>query len=158
MRFVVIFILTMALFGSSYDFDEYKYVKAVSNEFQKSGHIDIDKNRTVITYKEPTYKKIIKTDTNVTMEDSKGKLYHLKGKANFYALSFIDIMTKLGDFRRLKSNLDFDVQKEGDIYYVIFKGDIGDRIERAEVYIKNSKVKSFEMFMPNGDTLKIVKK
>ncbi len=158
MRVILILLFTVALFGQSYDFDEYKYVKAVSNEFQKSGHIDIDKNRTIIIYKEPKYKKIIKTDTNVTMIDSKGKKYHLKGKANFYARSFIGIMTRLGDITKLKSNSDFDVQKDGDIYYIKFKGDIGDRIEKAEIYMKNSKVIGFEMFMPNGDTLKIVKK
>ncbi|MFK5882254.1 MAG: hypothetical protein QM482_08555 [Sulfurospirillum sp.] len=158
MRFILILFLHIVLFANSYNFDEYKYIKAVSSEFQKSGHIDVKKNRTVIIYKEPSYKKIIKTDTNVTIEDLQGKLYHLKGKANLYAKSFIDIMTRLGNFKKLKSNRDFDVQKEGDTYYITFKGDIGERIDKAEVYIKNSKVQSFKMFMPNEDTIKIVKK
>lgn len=159
MRIMILLALHVALlFANAYDFTESKYVSAVGANFVKKGHIDVMKDKTIITYKAPLHKKIIKTDTNVTMEDSKGKLYHLKGRANFYARTFIDIMTRLGDFSKLKSNPDFDVKKDKDIYYVSFKGDIANRIVKAEVKIKNSKVSSFKMFMPNGDTLEITKR
>ncbi len=158
MRFIVILALHVALFANSYNFDEYKFVKAVSAEFKNSGHIDVQKDKTVIVYSEPSYKKIIKTDTNVTIEDSSKKLYHLKGRANFYAKTFIGTMTRLGDFSKLKGSSDFDIQKDGNTYFIAFKGDLANQITKAEVYVKDSKVLSFKMFMPNGDTIKIVKK
>ncbi|MCF6172171.1 MAG: hypothetical protein L3J44_00030 [Campylobacteraceae bacterium] len=158
MRFIVILFIQIMLFANSYDFDEYKYVSAVSSEFHKSGHIDIQVKRTIIIYKQPSYKKIIKTDTNVSIEDSSGSIYHLKGKANFYAKSFIDVMTRLGNFDKLKSNPDFDVQKDGDAYYLTFKAELADQISKAKVTTKNSKVLSFKMYMPNDDTIEIVKK
>ncbi len=159
MRIMILLALHVALlFANAYDFTESKYVSAVDTSFVKKGHIDVMKDKTIITYKAPLHKKIIKTDTNVTMEGSEGKLYHLKGRANFYARTFIDIMTRLGDFSKLKSNSDFDVKKDKDICYVTFKGDIANRIVKAEVKLKNSKVSSFKMFMPNGDTLEITKR
>ncbi len=158
MRLMMIFFLHVALFAYSYNFTESKFVSAVSVSFEKEGNINIQKDKVIITYKKPSYKKIIENDNNVSIEDSEGKIYHLKGKAKFYTKLFIDIMVRLGDFKELKSNEDFDVQKDGDIYNLSFKGDLADSIDRAEVQVKNSKVLSFKMFMPNDDTLKITKK
>ena len=158
MRFMMIFFLHVVLFANSYNFIESKYISAVSASFEKEGNINIQKNRVVITYKKPSYKKIIEEDNNVSIEDSKGRVYHLKNQARHYTKLFIDIMVRLGDFDKLKSNDDFDVQKDGNIYNLTFKGDLADSIVKAEVKVKNSKVLSFKMFMPNDDTLKITKK
>ncbi len=158
MRFILIFVLTVALFGSSYDFNEFKYVSAVSTYFKKSGHIEIDKDRVIITYTKPKYKKVVKKDNNISIEDSSKKIYHLKGKARYYAGIFISVMTKLGNFAQIKTNEDFIVTKNDNIYTLYFKGDLSNAISKAEIKTKNSKVLSFKMFMPNKDTLEIVKK
>ncbi len=158
MRFMMIFFLHVVLFANSYNFIESKYISAVSTSFEKEGNINIEKNRVVITYKKPSYKKIIEEDNNVSIEDSKGRVYHLKNQAKYYTKLFIDIMVRLGDFAELKTNEDFDVKKDGDIYNLTFKGDLADSILKAEVKVKDSKVLSFKMFMPNKDTLQITKK
>jgi len=158
MRFVLILLLHVALFASSYEFDEYKFIKAVSSEIKKSGKIEIDGDKTIVTYIKPKYKQIIKEDENVSIKDSEGNIYNLKGKAKYYTKLFINTMTRLGEFSELKSNKDFDVVKYEDMYNITFKGDISNQIIKAEVEIKNSKVKSFKMFMPNEDTLQIIKK
>ena len=158
MHFIIIIFLHVVLFASSYDFTESKYVSAVSASFEKEGNINIQKNRVIIVYKKPSHKKIIEDDNNVSIEDSEGKIYHLKNKAKFYTKLFIDIMVRLGDFNELKSNEDFDVQKDENLYNLTFKGDLADSIVKAEVKVKKSKVLSFKMFMPNDDTLKITKK
>jgi len=158
MRFMMIFFLHVVLFANSYNFIESKYISAVSTSFEKEGNINIEKDRVIITYKKPAFKKIIEDDNNVSIEDSKGKVYHLKKQAKHYTKLFIDIMVRLGDLKELKTNEDFDVQKDGNIYNLTFKGDLADSIDRAEVKVKNSKVLSFKMFMPNKDTLKITKK
>jgi len=158
MRFILVLLLHVSLFASSYDFDEIKFVSAVDANFRQSGKIEIFKNQTIITYKEPRFKQITKKDNNVSIKGASGDIYNLKGKALFYTNLFIGIMTRLGDFNELKTNIDFDVEQDGNVYYLSFKGDISDSIIKAEVKIKNLKVLSFKMFMPNEDTLQIVKK
>jgi len=157
MRFILILFLHITLFANSYNFYEFKYISAVSTTFKKVGNIDIQGSMTTITYKKPKYKQIIKRDGNVSIKDSSGKIYHLKGQALYYTKMFISIMTRLGKFSEIKTNDDFDVQKDGDIYNLAFKGDTANQIEKAEVKTKGSKVLSFKMYMPNGDTLTIVK-
>ncbi|NOX14504.1 MAG: hypothetical protein GXP61_00415 [Epsilonproteobacteria bacterium] len=158
MRFILILLLQVMLFANSYNFNEFKYVSAIKTYFKKSGHIKIDKDKIIITYTKPKYKKVIKKDNNISMEDSSGKIYHLKGKASYYAGIFISIMAKLGNFNQIKSNKDFTVSKDSNIYTISFRGDLSDAITKAKVETKNSKVLSFKIFMPNKDTLKIVKK
>ncbi|MCD6433680.1 MAG: hypothetical protein J7L21_06525, partial [Sulfurimonas sp.] len=92
------------------------------------------------------------------IEGSSGKIYRLKGKALFYTKQYITIMTKIDDFKELKSNRDFDVKKDGGLYTLLFKGEIEDQIPKAEVQTKDSKVISFKLFMKNSDTLEIIKK
>lgn len=158
MRTLLVIFLHVALFGNSYEFDEYKFIKAVSSEFKKSGTITLNKNETIIIYTHPTHKQIIKNDTNVTIIDSSNLPYILKGQASYYAKLFIDIMARLGEFSEIKSNKDFDVVQNGSRYLLTFKGDLSNQIRNAEVETKDSYVRSFKMFMPNEDTLQIVKK
>ncbi|HIP29600.1 MAG TPA: hypothetical protein EYG93_09365 [Sulfurospirillum arcachonense] len=158
MRIIFIILLHVTLFATSYDFDEIKFVNAVGTDFKQSGMIEVLNDRTIITYTEPRFKEIIKTDNNITIKGKSGDVYTLKGKALFYTNLFIGVMTRLGNFNELKANSDFEVQKEKNMYYLRFKGDIADSIIRAEVTTKNSKVLSFKMFMPNEDRLEIIKK
>ncbi len=158
MRIIFIILLHVTLFANFYNFDEIKFVNAVGTDFKKSGKIEILKNRTIITYKEPRFKEITKTDNNITIKGKSGDIYTLKGKALFYTDLFIGVMTRLGDFSELKTNSDFEVEKEKNIYYLKFKGDIANSIIKAEVKTKNSEVLSFKMFMPNEDSLEIIKK
>lgn len=158
MRFILVILLHVSLFASSYDFDEIKFVSAVDTSFRQSGNIKIVKDKTTITYKKPRFKQIIKKDDNISIKGTSGDIYYLKGKALYYTTIFIDIMTKLDDFDALKTNRDFSVEKEQNILYITFLGDISDVIKKAEVKIKEQKVLSFKLFMPNEDTLEIVKK
>lgn len=158
MRYFLALLLSIVLFGDSYDFDEYKFVHAAGTEFKKSGNISFDGNKTIITYSEPKYKQIVSDDKNISIEGSSGKIYKLKGKALFYTKQYITIMTRIDDFKELKSNRDFDVKKEGDLYRLEFKGEIEDQIPKAEVQTKDSEVVSFKLFMKNSDTLEIVKR
>ncbi len=158
MRYLLILLFNALLFGNSYDFDEYKFVFAVSAEFKQSGNISFEGSKTIITYSEPKYKQIINDGENITIEGSSGKIYKLKGKALFYTKLFIEIMTRLGKIEEIKTNRDFDVKKEGDIYFLTFNGEIEEQIPKAEVQIKNSKVVSFKLFMKNDDTLEILKR
>ena len=158
MRIVLIILLHVTLFAQSYDFDEVKFVSSVGADFKQSGTIEIKQNKTIITYTKPKFKLITKRDNNITIKGSSGDIYTLKGKALFYTNLFIGVMTRLGNINEIKTNRDFDVQKEKNIYYLYFKGDIADSIIKAEVQTKESKVISFKMFMPNDDTLKIIKK
>ena len=158
MRIILIVLLHVSLFATQYDFDEIKFVSAVGTDFRQSGNIEVLKEKTIITYKNPRFKQITKTNGNITIKGSSGDVYTLKDKALFYTNLFIGIMTRLGDFDEIKTNRDFDVEKENSIYYLKFKGDIADSIIKAEVKTKNSKVLSFKMFMPNEDTLEIIKK
>jgi len=157
MRTILILLLHVALFANSYNFDEIKFVSAVGTDFRKSGKIEIKEDKTIITYSKPRFKQITKTDSNVTIEGSSGDVYNLKGKALYYTSLFIDVMTKLGNFDEIKSNRDFNVEKEKNIFYITFLGDIADSIVKAEVKTKDSKVISFKMFMPNEDSLQIIK-
>lgn len=158
MRYILILFFQLTLFAQNYDFDEIKFITAVSTEFKKSGNINIEKDKTTITYSKPTYKQIIKDDENIIIKGSSGKIFTLKGKAKYYTKQFIDTMIILGDFNKIKTNRDFDVKEKKDILLVTFKSDISSQISRAEVRIKDSKVVSFKMYLPNEDTLKIIKK
>lgn len=158
MRFILIFLLHVNIFAISYNFKEIKYVSAVDTEFVKKGNIVIDKDKTVITYSEPSFKQIIQSDNNISIKGSSGDIYYLKDKALFYTNIFIGVMNKLGEIEQIKDSDEFNVQKESDIYYVTFKGDVADQIDKAEVSIKKQKVKSFKLFMINEDTLEIIKK
>ena len=51
-----------------------------------------------------------------------------------------------------------DVEKEGDRYLLTFKGDMKQMLPKAEVRTEGKRVKSFKLFMKNGDTLEIVKR
>ena len=42
--------------------------------------------------------------------------------------------------------------------YINFRGDLKNLVTKAIVKVKDNKVVEFEMFMPNEDRLKIVKK
>jgi len=146
------------LFGSSYDFHEYKYVAAASTEFKKSGNISFDGNKTLITYNKPKYKQIVSDGKNVSIEGSSGKIYKLKGRAQFYTNLFINIMVRLDDINELKTNRDFDVKKKADNYFLTFRDEIAEQIVKAEVKTKDSKVTNFKLFMQNADTLEIIKR
>ena len=158
MRYILMLLLSVMLFGDAYDFYEYKYVAAASTEFKKSGNISFEGNKTSITYSKPKYKQIVCLDENVSIEGSSGKIYNLKGKARFYTKLFIDVMTRLGNMDELKTNRDFDVKKDANLYMLSFKGEIEDQILTAEVKTEASKVISFKLFMKNDDTLEIVKR
>ncbi len=158
MRIVLILLLHVALFGQSYNFEEIKFVNAVGTDFRKSGKIEISNKKVVITYEKPKFKQIIKEDNNITIKGSSGDVYKLKGKALYYTGLFIDIMTQLGSFEKIQSNRDFKVERADNIFYLTFLGDLSDRVEKAEVKVKDSKVIRFKLFMPNEDTLTIVKK
>jgi len=158
MRVVLILLLHVALFAQSYNFDEIKFVSAVGTNFKKSGKIEVNDKKVVITYKEPRFKQITKVDDNITIKSASGDVIALKGKALYYTGLFIDIMTKIDSFDNIKSNKDFKVEQENNTFYLTFLGDLADTIVKAEVKTKNSKVLSFKMFMSNEDTLTIVKK
>lgn len=158
MRFILVLLLHVSLFAGSYDFDEIKYVSAVDTDFRQSGNIKILKDETIITYKEPRFKQIRKTDNNISIEGASGDIYFLNGKALYYTSLFIEIMTRLDSFDEIKTNRDFSVEKENNILYLRFLGDLADVIVKAEVKTKDSEVTSFKMFMPNEDTLEVIKK
>ncbi len=158
MRTLLILLLHLSLFASSYNFEEIKYVSAVDTTFYKYGKIETLDKKTIITYTKPNFKQITKTDDNVSIKSSSGDVYNLKGKALYYTKLFIDVMVKLGEFKQIKTNRDFKVEKDGDMFYLTFLEDMADSIVKAEVKTKNSKVISFKMFMPNEDTLEIIKK
>ncbi|WP_121627317.1 hypothetical protein [Poseidonibacter antarcticus] len=158
MRFILILFIQLTLYAQNYNFDEIKYISAVSHEFKKSGNINIEEEKTIITYSKPSFKEIIKDNENVSIKDSSGKIYKLKGRAKVFTQQFIDIMTRLGNIDEMKTNKDFDVKKEDNLYYITFLEDISNQIKNAEVKVKNSKVISFKMFLPNEDTIEIIKK
>lgn len=158
MRFILVLLLHVSMFASSYDFDEIKFVSAVGTDFKKSGNIKILKDEIIITYKKPGFKQIRKIDNNISIESSSGDIYNLKGKSLYYTALFLDIITKLDSFNEIKTNRDFSVEKEKNIFYLTFLGDLADIIVRAEVKTKKLKVLSFKLFMPNTDTLEIIKK
>ncbi len=159
MRYVLALCLSIVLYASnSYNFDEYKFVSAASATFKQSGNISFDSGKTTITYSEPKYKKIVNDGTDVTITGKSGKSYKLKGKGLFFTKLFIDVMARLGNIKKLKNSKDFILLKKNDLYIVNFKGDMEDEVLKAEVHLKKSKVKSFKLFMKNGDTLEIVKK
>jgi len=158
MRLILILFIGASLFAQSYKFDEYKFVFAANQEFKKSGNISFDGNKTIITYDEPQHKQIVTDGVNVTVEGSSGKIYTLKGKARFYTNQFIELMTKIDEFKELKTNRDFNVKKEKEKYTLSFNGEIQDQVPHAEVIVKQSKVISFKLFMKNDDTLEIVKR
>lgn len=158
MRYILILLLMIGLHAQSYNFDEYKYIFAANQEFKQSGRLSFEGNKTIITYSKPKYKQIISDDEHVTIEGASGKSYRLKGKGLFYTKLFIDIMTRLGKIQEIKSNRDFDVKKDAEIYFITFKGEMQDQVPTAEVKTKNSKVVSFKLFMKNSDTLEIIKR
>ncbi len=158
MRIVLILLLHVALFGQSYNFEEIKFISAVGTDFRKNGKIEINDKKVVITYEKPKFKQIVKEDNNITIKGSSGEIYKLKGKALYYTGLFIDIMTQLGSFEKIQSNRDFKVERVDNTFYLTFLGDMSDRVVKAEVKVKNSKVTRFKLFMPNEDTLTIVKK
>jgi hypothetical protein len=144
--------------GESYDFDEHKFVFAASTSFKQSGHISFEGNKTIITYSEPKYKQIINDGIDVTIIGKSGKFYKLKGKGLFYTKLFIDVMARLGDFKSLTTSKDFIIDKKSNIYIVEFSEEMKNELLKAEVVVDMSKVKSFKLFMKNGDTLEIIKK
>ena len=158
MRYILILFIQLTLYAQNYNFDEIKYISAVSQEFKKSGNINIEEERTIITYTKPSFKEIIKDNENVSIKGSSGKIYKLKGSAKVFTQQFIDIMTRLGNIDEMKTNRDFDVKKEDNLYYITFLEDISNQIKNAEVKVKDSKVISFKMFLPNEDTIEIIKK
>lgn len=158
MRYILILFIQLTLYAQNYNFDEIKYISAVSHEFKKSGNINIEEEKTIITYSKPSFKEIIKDNENVSIKGSSGKIYKLKGRAKVFTLQFIDIMTRLGNIEEMKTNRDFDVKKEDNLYYITFLKDISNQIKNAEVKVKDSKVISFKMFLPNEDTIEIIKK
>jgi len=159
MRYILILCLSLLLFAKgSYDFDEYKYISATEKTKKQSGTIIFEDKRTIITYFEPKYKQIISSENNVTITGKSGKTYALKGKALFYTKLFIDVMSQLGDLQKLKNSKEFTLTQSKDGYIVTFNGDIKDAVSKAEVKVEKSEVKSFKLFMNNGDTLEIIKK
>ncbi len=158
MRYLLIILIQVTLFASSYDFDEHKYVSAAAVNFKKSGNISFENNKTIITYTKPQFKQITLDDNNVSIKGSSGKIIYLKGKPLFFTKLYITTMSKLSDFTNLKTNRDFDVIKQDNLYILRFKGDIKDQIKKAEVQTNNSKVTSFKLFFYNGDTLEIIKR
>ena len=155
---LILFFIDVAIIANTYDFDENKFVFAIGNTFHKVGKITYTKEKVTITYTHPKYKQIVKEDGNISIEGSSGKKYYLKDRALMHTKAFIDIMIRLGEYDELKENKDFNVCKEGEKYVVTFKGEMKRMLPKAEVHTNGMKVKSFKLFMHNGDTLEIVKR
>ena len=158
MRYLIVLLLHVTLFASSYDFYEYKFIFGVNQEFKKTGNISFEDDKTIITYSEPKYKQIISHENNISIAGSSGKIYMLKGKALFYTKLFIDVMVRLDNIDELKSNIDFEVTQKKNKFSLSFNGDIADQIIKAIVQTKDKKVVSFKLFLKNSDTLEIVKR
>ena len=157
MRIILGVLYAINLFAISYNFNENKFIKAAGIELHKSGNISTDTNKTVITYDKPQFKRITTDGQLVTIENSSGKVYKLKGKALFYTNQFISIMTQIDEFKELQSKKEFNVEKDKDRYKLTFSGEFGDQVTQALVIVKNKKILSFKLLMRNGDTLEIVK-
>lgn len=157
MRYLLIVFFNIFLFADSYNFDENKFVFAMGNTFYKAGNILFTKDKATITYTTPKYKQIIKDGDKISIEGKSGKKYHLKGKALSHTRLFIDIMIRLGQYKEIKNNKDFNVKQEKSKYVLTFKDKMKQMLPQAEVKIQREKVISFKLFMKNGDTLEIIK-
>ena len=156
MKFFLVFFLHVALlFASSYNFDEIKYIKAVDSEFINSGKIFIDGTKVVISYKD---REIIKQGDEIKIVTSNKKVTHLKDKVKYFTGLMIDTMVTLGEYNRLMREDSFKKEIEKNLIYINFRGDLKNLVTKAIVKVKDNKVVEFEMFMPNEDRLKIVKK
>jgi len=158
MRYILALLLPLFLWANSYNFDEYKYISAASTEFKKSGNISFEKNKTTITYDKPQYKQIVLDGEEITIQGASGDIIKLKGKALFFTKMYITTIAKLDNFDELKTNRDFDVKKDANLYILSFKNGLKEQILKAKILTKDSKVLSFKLFIKNGDTLEIVKK
>lgn len=154
-KLLALFLHVTILFGGSYSFDEIKYIKAVDSEFKKSGKINIDENKIVISYKD---KQIVKKNDDIKIITSDKKVTTLEGKAKYFTGMMIDTMAKLGEYKKLMSEDGFKKEVDKDLIYVSFSGDLTNLVTSAVVKVKDNKVSEFEMFMPNEDRLKIIKK
>ena len=156
MRKILILLLHVTiLLGGSYSFDEIKYIKAVDAKFKKSGKINTDENKIVISYKD---KQIVKKNDEIKIITSDKKVTTLEGKAKHFTGMMIDTMIKLGEYKKLMSEDGFKKEVDKDLIYVSFSGDLTNLVTSAVVKVKDNKVSEFEMFMPNEDRLKIIKK
>jgi len=158
MRYLIILLITFNLFGSTYNFDEYRFVSAISKEFHKSGTISIDDKKIVITYTKPEFKKIVADAEGIVVEDAEGEKEALEGNILFYTKIYLNLIKKIDDVEALQSNDDFDVKQEGNFYILKIKNQLSDYVKKIELTTKDDKISTFKIFMLNDDTIKILKR
>jgi hypothetical protein len=159
LRFIFLtLLLTLCLNAITYEFDEYRLVKAVDVKFKKSGVISIDENNISITYNKPDYKKVTSSKNGVIIDNGDGDVQELEGRSLTYTKVYLELIRELDDINNYKKNKDFRVKKEKNIYTLYPEGDVSYSIDKIVIDTKNSKVKSFKMHMQNEDIVEIVKR
>ncbi|MCF6330662.1 MAG: hypothetical protein L3I99_03860 [Sulfurimonas sp.] len=158
MQYILILLISITAFASTYNFDEHRYVNAVEKKFTKSGTISIEDDKTVITYEKPIFKKIVANSKSIVIEDADGETEELSGDMLLYTKMYLDLIKKIDNVQELKSNDDFDIKKELDIYVLHIKNQLSDYVTKIEVKTLQDKISEFKIYMLNDDTIKIIKR
>ncbi len=158
MQYILILLISITAFASSYNFDEHRYVNAIDKKFIKTGIISIEDDKTIVTYEKPIFKRIVADSKSITIEDADGDIEKLSGDMLLYTKMYLDLIKKIDDVQELKSNDDFDIKKELDIYVLHIKNQLSDYVTKVEVKTSQNKISEFKIYMLNDDTIKIIKK
>ena len=151
-----ILLFTSSIFCDTVSFKEGKYVEALDIFTYRDGNVSYSDRQTTIHYKDG--KTIIKRDSNLTVQNSKGELLTTIDLGQRVDIALYFSLTKAlfsKDFKSLEEN--FKVQElKNNGYLFLPKESIKNVIEEIELTLNSDETpKEFSINFGNGDIIKI---
>ncbi|MEA1917903.1 MAG: hypothetical protein U9N42_10330 [Campylobacterota bacterium] len=158
MKFVLLFLFVTSLAAQRYNFDESRYISAISQTFKKSGVIVIEDDSVQISYNKPTFYKITLNKNGVSIEDDSKNITQLKGKKLLFSKLYLNLIKEINKSATPKNSDYFDVKRVENGYELYPKDEMKNYISKLYLHVDGNELVSFKIVMQNEDVIEIVKK
>ena len=148
---LVLFIST--LFSASYNFTEIRYSDALERSMELKGVINLQSDGLIIKYKNST-KTIKYSDEEVEISED-DELLELDSQEATQLAQYFELVLMLFNADTKTLSTEFEVSQSHNKQTLIPITQLSNYIEKIELQREGSQLKTLQMFLSNGDNIKI---
>ena len=148
---LVLFVST--LFSASYNFTETRYSDALERSMELKGVINLQSDGLIIKYKNST-KTIKYSDEEVEISED-DELLELDSQEATQLAQYFELVLMLFNADTKTLSTEFEVSQSHNKQTLIPIMQLSNYIEKIELQRENSQLKTLQIFLSNGDNIKI---
>ncbi len=156
MRIWLFLIFLVGSLWAQGEFTEKRYIYALDRTTIFKGSIAVGENTTIVRYTSPEKKILTQSGKTLTIEDVEAKTSQTIDLSKRIDMSlYFSFMRSVNkkDFTGLKTY--FDINKEGNTYYLSPKPEVKRAIEKMEITMHNDEMQRMVIYFTNKDVIEI---